>query len=227
MHDDRLTSRQAQQLALSALLDGDASQADRAFHAWREEPAARADWHAYQVIGEAMRSDDVHCQAHHDVAFLAQVRARLAEEPVVLAPIPASAMAAAAPAHADTARRPGRFTAWAAPFAVAAGFFAVAGVLVITRVAAPAGVGPESSSALAGASVAAPALGGLQAVSGGASLRAATAGAQSPSISASGALIRSADLDRYLAAHRQYSATSSLSVPGGAARSVTLAAPAR
>ena len=93
MHDDRLTPRQAQQLALSALVDGDASQADRAFRAWREEPAARADWHAYQLIGEAMRSDDVRCQAHHDVAFLAQVRARLAEEPVVLAPVSASASA--------------------------------------------------------------------------------------------------------------------------------------
>lgn len=226
MQDESLTPRQAQQLALSALLDGDAMHADRAVAAWREEPAARADWHAFQVIGEAMRSDDVSCRAHHDVAFLARVRARLAQEPVVLAPTP-RALPAAAPASEVATRKSGWRTAWAAPFAVAAGFIAVAGVLVVTRVAAPNGVAPESSSALAGGVGVSPALGGLQTVSGGNLLRSAATGALPASTSASGALIRSADIDRYLAAHRQYSANSSLSVPGGAARNVTLAAPSR
>ncbi|MEO5772396.1 MAG: sigma-E factor negative regulatory protein [Burkholderiaceae bacterium] len=227
MHEDRLTPRQAQQLALSALLDGDASQADRALAAWREEPAARADWHAYQVIGEAMRSDDLNCRAHHDAAFLARVRARLADEPVVLAP--AALVAPQAIASSAPVRQPGWRTAWAAPVAVAAGFIAVAGVLVVTRVAAPGGVAPEAASALAGGSGMAPALalGGLQAVSSGNLLRSSSPGAQAASTSASGALIRSADLDRYLAAHRQYSATSSLSVPGGAARNVTVTTPLR
>lgn len=219
MHEDRLTPRQAQQLALSALLDGDASQADRALAAWREEPAARADWHAYQIIGEAMRSDDVNCRAPHDVAFLARVRARLAKEPVVLAP------AAVSTPRAE--RQASWRTAWAAPVAVAAGFIAVAGVLVVTRVAAPGGVAPEAASALAGGVGTAPALGGLQVVSSGGPLRSSTPGAPAASTMASGALIRSADLDLYLAAHRQYSATSSLSVPGGAARNVTVAAPPR
>lgn len=225
MHEDRLTPRQAQQLALSALLDGDASQADRALAAWREEPAARADWHAYQIIGEAMRSDDVNCRAHHDVAFLARVRARLAEEPVVLAPaVLAPPRAAASPRVQPQA---GWRTAWAAPVAVAAGFIAVAGVLVVTRVAAPGGVAPEAASALAGGTGTTPALGGLQVVSNGSPLRSSIPGAPAASTTASGALIRSADLDRYLAAHRQYSATSLLSMPGGAARNVTVAAPAR
>ncbi len=227
MDEDRLTPRQAQQLALSALLDGDASQAERAVAAWRDDPAARADWHAYQVIGEAMRSDDVSCRAHHDAAFLASVRARLAVEPVVLAP----AALAAPQAASSTApvRQAGWRTAWAAPMAVAAGFIAVAGVLVVTRVAAPGGVAPESASALASGSGVAPplALGGLQAVSSGNLLRPSAQVGQAASTSASGALIRNADLDRYLAAHRQYSATSSLSVPGGAARNVTVTAPSR
>lgn len=225
MHEDRLTPRQAQQLALSALLDGDASQADRALAAWREDPAARADWHAYQIVGEAMRSDDVNCRAHHDVAFLARVRARLAEEPVVLAP--AAQVASQAAASPSLQARSGWRTAWAAPVAVAAGFIAVAGVLVVTRVAAPGGVAPEAASALAGGAGAAPALGGLQVVSSGSPVRSSIPGAPAASTTAAGALIRSADLDRYLAAHRQYSATSPLSVPGGAARNVTVAAPAR
>ena len=225
MHEDRLTPRQAQQLALSALLDGDASQADTALAAWRQDPAARADWHAYQVIGEAMRSDDVTCRAHHDAAFLARVRARLADEPVVLAP--AASAAAQVVAASAPVRNAGRRTAWAAPVAVAAGFIAVAGVLVVTRVAAPGGGAPESASALASSSGLAPALGGLQTVSSGDLLRSSTPGAQAASTSGSGALIRNADLDRYLAAHRQYSATSSLSVPGGVARNVTVTAPPR
>ena len=225
MKEESLTPRQAQQLALSALLDGDAIHADRAVAAWREEPAARADWHAFQVIGEAMRSDDVSCRVHHDAAFLARVRARLAQEPVVLAPAPLALPAA--PATAVAARRAGWRTVWAAPFAVAAGFIAVAGVLVVTRSAAPSGVLPESSSALAGGAGIGAALGGLQTVSGGNLLRSAATGALPASTAASGALIRSADIDHYLAAHRQYSATSSLSVPGGAARNVTVAAPPR
>ena len=225
MHDDRLTPRQAQQLALSALLDGDASQTDRALAAWREEPAARADWHAYQVIGEAMRSDDMSCRAHHDAAFLARLRVRLADEPVILAP--AALAEPQAVSSTVPVRQPGWRTAWAAPVAVAAGFIAVAGVLVVTRVAAPGGVAPEAASALAGGPAMPPALGGLQAVSSGNLLRSSTPGAQAASTSASGALIRSADLDRYLAAHRQYSATLSLSVPGGAARNITVTAPPR
>lgn len=219
MHEDRLTPRQTQQLALSALLDGDASQADRALAAFREEPAARADWHAYQIIGEAMRSDDVDCRAHHDVAFLARVRARLSDEPVVLAP------ARSTGSSPKSVRLAGWRTAWAAPVAVAAGFIAVAGVLVVTRVAAPGGSAPEAVSTLAGGASTAPALGGLQAVSSGSLLRSSIPGAQATPTTPAGALLRSADLDRYLAAHRQYSATSSLSVPGGAARNVTVAAP--
>jgi hypothetical protein len=40
-------------------------------------------------------------------------------------------------------------------------------------------------------------------------------------------LIRNSELDRYLAAHRQYSTSSSLALPGGAVRSVSVVEPAR
>jgi hypothetical protein len=42
-----------------------------------------------------------------------------------------------------------------------------------------------------------------------------------------GNLIRSAELDRYLAAHKQYGDTSLLTVPGGVLRSTAIATPGR
>jgi hypothetical protein len=42
-----------------------------------------------------------------------------------------------------------------------------------------------------------------------------------------GTLIRSAELDRYLAAHRQYGNNAALAVPGGLLRSAAVAVPER
>jgi sigma-E factor negative regulatory protein RseA len=124
--------------ALSALMDGQSTEADMACRAWRDDAGARADWHAYHLIGELMRSDDVRCAAQHDARFLAGLRERLAAEPVMLAP----------PAPVVPARQSPWRRAWVAPMAVAAGFVAVAGVLVVTRVAAPEGAVPDRSALL-------------------------------------------------------------------------------
>jgi sigma-E factor negative regulatory protein RseA len=115
---------------------------------------------------------------------------------------------------------------WLAPLAVAAGFVAVAGVLVVMRVAMPTGPAQESSALLANSITSPPPV----------VVRAAAAGpaAVTPSSSAAGArgvdgtLIRSAELDRYLAAHKQYSDTSALAMPGGGmVRNTATAAPGR
>jgi len=105
---------------LSALVDGEDGDAERACGRWRDDTELRRDWHAYQLIGDVMRSDDLASPAGRDAAFLAGIRARLAAEPVVLAPEPASPPA--------RRRQP-----WVLPIAAAAGFVVVAGVLVVAR----------------------------------------------------------------------------------------------
>jgi len=181
--------------SLSDLMDGAAEPhaVARACAAWREDEAARADWYAYHLIGDVLRSDDLAQAPQHDQAFLATLRERLAGEPVVLAPVPAPPAWAT---HAVAPRRRG----WMAPVAVAAGFVAVAGVLVITRVNDPSDSGYGSTLAALQRDVE------VQPVS-------ATV--------ADGKLIRDARLDRYLAAHKQYGNSAALAVPGGVMRSAT------
>jgi sigma-E factor negative regulatory protein RseA len=194
--DDSQDTRRA---ALSALMDGRSDAADEACRAWRSDEAARADWHAYHLIGDVLRSDEHRADPAHDARFVARLRERLAAEPALLAPAPV---------------RTRRRLAWMAPAAVAAGFVAVAGVLVVTRVSAPGGDAADRSA------LAAPAP-GLRVVS----TQGASAPAPLPSDNAT--MIRSAELDRYLEAHRQAANASALVAPGGVVRSATVAAPGR
>ena len=191
---------------LSMLLDGecDATGAEQACRAWREDADTRATWHAYQLIGDVLRSEDLAHPADRDEAFLGALRQRLAGEPVVLAPAAATPVA--------PRRR------WFAPAAAAAGFAAVAGVLVVTRMGAP------------GADPAAPALalapGAVVTRSASASMPAADA--EPPAVVVTdGKLMRDAQLDRYLAAHKQFAGSSAVAVPGTVLRSSATVAPGR
>ena len=73
---------------LSALVDGelDAAQVSALCGAWREDADVRRRWHDYQLIGDVLRSDDLATAPAHDSNFLAALRNRLADEPVVIAP---------------------------------------------------------------------------------------------------------------------------------------------
>jgi len=201
MNQDERTDQRGRRQALSALMDGEGSEADLACKAWRDDAGARADWHAYHLIGELMRSDDMHCSADRDARFLGRLRERLADEPVVLAP--------AAPPAVVMGRGGAARHAWATPAAVAAGFVAVAGVLLVTRGAGPGGVAPDRAPLVAAQGALPPA--------------SASFGAPG----AEGRLVRSAELDRYLAAHKQYNGSSALAVPGGMVRNAATAAPGR
>ena len=211
--DDPLNDLPAHRAALSALMDGEVSASDDACGAWRRDAQARADWHVYHLIGDALRSDEHRCDALHDERFLRTLRQRLAVEPVAFAP-------AVQPAVPAPARRTPR---WMAPMAVAAGFVAVAGVLGVTRFSLPDGAAGDPSS-LAGT---APPSTDVRMV--GLRPESAAAPAASARVPAAelGPLIRDAELDRYLAAHRQYGNAAALTVPGGVVRSATVAGPGR
>ena len=109
---------------LSALADGEASaeEAARASADWAADPAAREAWHAYHLIGDALRSDELAASPERDERFLQALRERLREEPAVLAP-------GAAPARQGAADRL-RWRRWSGAVAAVAGVMAVAVVAV-------------------------------------------------------------------------------------------------
>lgn len=184
----------------SALADGelDGASLPALFAEWRDDASARARWHSYQLIGDVLRSEDLASTAAHDSSFMAALRLRLDAEPVVLAP---SAMPTAAPERRSGAMpvaavAGARRRAWLAPSAVAAGFVAVvASGLMYTRSPAPQ---PASAGMAAAPQAAAPVPVGLQPAG-------RDVNAEPPLMVANGSLIRDARLDRYLAAHQQWS----------------------
>lgn len=177
---NRSDSPDARRQLLSSLMDGEltADDAAEACQLWRQDAQARSDWHAYHLIGDVLRSDDLASAPARDAVFLQALRQRLADEPVPLAPQPALApvhMPLPQVANGVVAGGRRRARHWLmAPAAVAAGFMAVAAVMVVTRVMSPV---PEAQPVLAGA-------GSL------------------PATGASAVPVRSPQLDRYLVAHR-------------------------
>jgi len=208
---------------LSALVDGElvGEASARACGQWRDDGQARAAWHAYALIGDVLRSGDLASDAGHDCAFLTRLRARLADEPVVLAPAAPPAvevLPAVAAVAAGGSRR-----AWRTPVAVAAGFMVVAGALVATSVpgSLPFGNGNGGAATVAqGTPVVVPAAAtGLQAVS--------TQPAEAAPVRLNGQLIRDARLDEYLSVHKKFGGSSAPGVPSGFLRNAAAEAPAR
>jgi sigma-E factor negative regulatory protein RseA len=183
---------------LSALKDGelDGVEPVAVCAAWVGNADVRQDWHAWHLIGDVLRSEDLASDPRRDRQFCAVVRARLLQEPVVLAP--------------------GKFAVpprarWAIGGAVAAGFILVAGTYSLLR--------PDDASA--------PAALAKGALAPAATMVAAAAPV-TPVAEADEAvvtdvrLIRDAQLDRYLAAHKQFSGTSALGVPSAFLRGATV-----
>ncbi|TDM09528.1 MAG: anti-sigma 24 factor [Ideonella sp. MAG2] len=173
---------------ISALLDGEAdeSQLDQLCGQWMD-PNTQQDWHTWSLIGDVLRSEDLAQTPSHDAQFMARLRQRLAQEPVVLAP------AAWPPRPVDPEQRsaePGRVRVgtWWGSAAVAASVVLAVGAWVRQ----PDTLTPSSAPALAQVAPA-PA-------------------AQAP---APLTMVRDPELDRYLAAHRQYVQGPALAAPGG------------
>ncbi|MEP7299194.1 MAG: sigma-E factor negative regulatory protein [Burkholderiales bacterium] len=199
---------------LSALVDGelDGHAIAQACADWRHSDEARSTWHEYHVIGDVLRSEDLACDPARDAGFLEALRARMKDEPVVLAPQPREAAAVVPPPAVAMSSRSRRWS-WMAPSAVAAGFVAVAGVLVLTRGPGGAVGGGSAGASLAQAGTAVPAAATLVGVMPSAS--------EPQALVLKGRLIRDARLDRYLAAHKQFAGSSALGVPSGFLRNAT------
>lgn len=198
-------ARQAEMM--SSMADGelDPAQVQQGCRLWREDGEARAKWHAYHLIGDVMRSDELTAAPGRDAAFLSGLRARLAGEPPVVAPT----------RWFDGARERGM--RWAASAAMVAGVAAVVGVVMLTR--EPAAVGPDAAgqSLLASDEARTP---GMQRVS---------AGSAPPSAQGSGVdgrLVRDARLDAYFDAHRGAVGDMPSAMPGGVLRNVEMVVPA-
>ena len=189
---------------LSALADGELGVNDvaRACANWRAGSSAQATWHAYHLIGDVLRSDDLASSPRTDRAMLEKLRERLAGEPVVLAP--GSTLARAV---VDRPRR--NPWPWAALSAGAAGFAAVAGVLIVLG-----GTSIDSRTVKIDLSDAA-----LPANSAEAASR-PFAQTLRP-VFADGRLVRDARLDQYLEAHKHFSGVSALGVPSTFLRGAT------
>lgn len=187
--------------------DGPASQA--ACAAWREREDMRQTWHAYHLIGDVLRSEELARPATHDADFLGKLRARLADEPVVMAPMPVpEPVFEPTPLQTDLAVVAGQRTArqqWLFPAAAAAGVVVVAGVLVLTRLSAPdaTGAGPLQATAPA-----------------------ATVPQGVASFASGAAMIRDAQLDAYLNAHQSARGNSAMALPGTGLRNADVVVPA-
>ena len=210
---------------LSTLVDGELKGAavTQACAHWRASAESRATWHAYQLIGDVLRSDDLAAEPAADEAFLVALRGRLAAEPVVLAPQPRAQEAVVAQPVAANASRWAR-ARWQGPMAMAAGFLAVVGVL---NVAGPFKHGGNASLASAGtgaASAAGPLLAATTSIdNSGVVLTAAQSPLQTPAQSQAAV----DQLAPYLAAHRQSAMSGPFQMAGSDLRNVSLVQPAR
>ena len=210
---------------LSALLDGELQSAavERICSEWRTDAHSRDTWHAYNLIGDVLRCEDLSRSCASDEQFLRDFRKRMAAEPVVLAPRPVT-YPAANPGDTTSASpvRPAR--AWAWPVALAAGFVMVVGAVVgiqnpaVTTVAdplvaaAPAGHASDAMLKVSRTDEVAPP---SDVYSAGMELV------------FDGQVIRDPRLDRYLLAHKQFAGTSVLGPTSGLLRNAAVEVPER
>ena len=214
---------------LSALVDGEVTSEDLqgVLGAGRESPRVLSitcqTWHAYHLIGDVMRSEDL-AGAGRDSQFLGRLRERLAAEPVVMAPAAPEVRVSSAHLEwrnvAQGAPVARHRRSWVTPLAAAASVMAVTGVLVVSRVSdSPSGT-PGGAPSLAravpdtGEQVVAP-------------QAAAVPADELRVVTANGTLVRDARLDQYLSAHKQFGGSSALGVPSGFLRSATYEGPSR
>lgn len=214
---------------LSALVDGeiDPAELDQVLAEFGEQSDAFANWHAYQVIGDVLRSSAAAVSRQAPHAFLADVHAKLRIEADVQ-----SADLSEAPKHPTRIFAAGHPQVFAANDAVFR-WKLVAGLASLAAVMAVGWTVLGSASAGAGGS------GAQLALTAPVSSRSASPSAQAvaattlPADAAvvvnttQGPLIRDAQLEALMAEHRQNGGMSALQMPAGFLRSATYDAPGR
>lgn len=189
---------------ISALADGQLASDDfaRALAACEADAQALDSWTTYHLIGDVLRSPELSPHAA-DTAFVARLRVRLSQEPVLVA-APALPEVRHAPAG-----RLGRGRGEAAndasfPWKMVAGFASVAAVAAIAWNAGAGLLSPTAAPQLA---------------------RSEPGAQQVLVVSEQGTMVRDARTQELLAAHRQLGGTSALQMPSGFLRNATFESP--
>lgn len=189
---------------ISALADGQLGGDDfaAALHACRQDDSAAASWDTYHLIGEALRSPASRAQSA-DMAFMARLNQRLAEESLVgpAADVVHGAVHVPAP---DVSRGHGA--------AANDGDFRWKLVAGIASLAAVSAIAWNAAGLLSPA--AAPQL-----------AQAPISAQQVVVASPQGPIVRDARLEELLAAHKQLGGTSALQEPSGFLRNATFEIP--
>ncbi len=197
---------------VSALADGQlrGEEFARALALIEHSEDARAQWQAYHLVGDVLRSDELAADGTRDAAFAARLRQRLQQEnpalqsrdAIELIAVGAYTSSASGRNHAEDPGANDASLRWK----LVAGFTSLAAVMV---------VGWQLASSY----------GTVQA---GAQLAQAGAPVQPVAAEeAAQAMIRDPRLDQLLAAHQQFGGTSALQMPAGFVRNATYERPAR
>ncbi len=219
--NDQLNTREL----VSALVDGQLRGRDfaRAVELASDDPDAQAAWQAYHLAGDVLRSPGI-AGGTSDEAFMARLKASLAQEPAYYNKPAAMAPAAAGALPVTGGQAPLAANDSGFRWKLVAGFASVAAVVAIGWNAAgslgKADMQAQIATAPAAATVASP---------GAVSAAPAAQQVQQP-VNVAGTqqvMIRDPRLDELLSAHRQFGGTSALQMPAGFLRNATFEGPAR
>lgn len=207
MTQDMSTTREL----VSALADGQlrGEEFARALALTEHSEEVRAQWHAYHLVGDVLRSHELAASSARDVAFAARLRRRLQQEASMERP--AIAMNSVA-FGTDISRSEGQNRTEhpsandaSLRWKLVAGLASLATVMVVGwHVTSNDGTAVEVPQ-----------------------LAQRDVPAQPVAVEATPAMIRDPRLDQLLAAHQQFGGTSALQMPAGFVRNATFERPAR
>ncbi len=196
---------------VSALVDGQLRGAAfaQALALTERSAEARAQWHAYHLVGDVLRAPDLGTEGHRDAAFVARLRQRLQQEAL---PLHLPAAVELTPVGSEGASAPGMNAAEHGSandalvhWKLVAGFASLAAVVMVGWQLATSYGTPTAAPQLAQAGA-----------------PAAQTSSESPMV-----MLRDPRLDQLLAAHQQFGGTSALQMPAGFLRNATFERPAR